>query len=93
MVPGDGKGLTLCDANLDGWLTWLSHKTTIACFCLKIRQKMTTNLCIALKERGIPMGSGAAEYLAEGSQGGTPRDLCRERLPQSINTTDLRATS
>ena len=37
MVPGDGKGLTLCDANLDGWPTWRSHKTTIACFCLRTR--------------------------------------------------------
>ncbi len=72
MVPGDGKGLTLCDANLDGWpdLAVAQNNDRLLLFENQAEGDHQP-LCIALKgTQGNPHGVGAQlSILQKGRKG------------------------
>ena len=58
-------------------LTWRSHKTTIACFCLRIRQKVTTNPCASPRKgtQGNPHGVGAQLSILQAGRKGALHEI------------------
>ena len=77
MVPGDGKGLTLCDANLDGWpdLAVAQNNDRLLLFENQAGGDRQP-LCIALKgNRGNPHGVGAQLSIVQKGRKGALHEI------------------